>query len=73
MTKIIETKYDQEHGTQYYNIESISNWDLERLWRLLKAEKQRASCVDGFDRGPPELLQELNKLAEEREWRIREC
>lgn len=67
---IKKSTYDKERVTQYFNIEKISNWDLEQLWRLLEAEKQRARIVRGFNRGCEALLLALRELAKEREWEI---
>jgi len=60
--KIVKTRYDEEHHTIYFNIEEMSNWDLEILHKLLKAEKARASIVGGFNYAPKELLAELDVL-----------
>jgi len=70
--KIVKVWYDEERGTDYFNIKEISNWDLERLYRLLIAEKKRAECVEGFYRGSKDLLEELKVLAKQRGWMIHE-
>jgi len=68
--KIVKVQDDKERGTQYFNIEKISNWDLQRLYRLLVAESYRAKVTEGFGRGSKELLVELEKLAKKRQWNI---
>lgn len=68
--KIVFQYIDKERSTHYFDIEEISNWDLALLWRLLRAEKERANCVNGFFRGSQGLLEELDKLAEQRGWKI---
>ena len=70
MVKIEKTRFDKEHGTDYFKIEDLSNWDLERLYRLLVAETERSKIVEGFDRGCPKLLEQLTVLAKERKWKI---
>lgn len=68
--KIKKVWYDKDRGTDYYNVEDISNWDLERLYRLLETEMSRSIiCEDGY-RGSMDLLVELRKLAKERQWKI---
>jgi len=66
--KIIKSEYDKEHGTQYFDIIRISNWDLERIYLLLKAEKARAIIVKGYYRGSKDLLEILEPIAKERGW-----
>lgn len=68
--QIKKTKHDKAIGTQYYDIIGITNYDLERLYRLLVAEESRAKATRGFNRGSPELLAELTILAKERMWEI---
>lgn len=66
--KIRETIYDAEKGTQFYNIEEIPVHDLRLIFRLLKAEKQRAAIVKGWNRGSIELLSILEHIAKSRNW-----
>lgn len=69
--KVTKVRHDKDKGTDYFSIDEISNWDLERLYRLLEAEKARARIVEGFDRGSKDLLMALQPLAKERLWKIR--
>lgn len=67
----IEKKsFNKDTGTILYDIQNIDNWDLEHLWRLLKAEDARARIVRGFNRGISELKIVLDGLAKERGWTI---
>lgn len=59
--KIIKTYFDQEHHTQFYNIEEVSNWGMEHLLKLLRAEKLRSKAVSGSYRGPSGLLELLEE------------
>ncbi len=62
--KIKQTKYEKETGTQYYSIDRISNWELERLYLLLEAEEQRSKIVHGFNRGSVELKRRIKEVLE---------
>jgi len=64
--KIIVTQlnHDKDTGTNYYEISDISNWDLERLWRLLESEKERAKITNTGFNGSEELLKVLRELGE---------
>ena len=55
-------------GTIYFDIIAISNWDLENMYRLLEAEKERANWVCGFFRGCSALLIKLRELAKQYKW-----
>ena len=68
--EIRQVRQDKERGTVYYNIEDIANWDLENLYRLLVAEKERARIIKDVYRGSEDLLKELQKLAKERQWNL---
>jgi hypothetical protein len=68
---IEKIRYEKEIGTLFYDVKNISNWELENLWRLLKAEESRARIVNGFNRGTPRLLVALEKLTKQCEWRIK--
>lgn len=68
MIEIERVNYDQERGTEYYDIKGISNWDLKQLYQLLVSEKERSRVMRGFDRGVIELREAIEPLAKEREW-----
>ena len=70
MTKIIKTRFDKEVNTQYYSIEDIPYFELENIYRLLKAEEARAKIVKGWNRGSKELLKALESIAKERFWEV---
>ena len=66
--KVEKKSIDKTRGIYYCNIKNISLYDLEKLWRLLEAERARCLIVHGLFRGSQALLFELRKMAEERGW-----
>ena len=66
--EIIQTSADEKIGTIFFKIEVISNWDLHRLYDLLRAEKARAEITHGFDRGLHGLLEALKPIAKKFGW-----
>jgi hypothetical protein len=67
---VVYTHEEKDIGTLFYDLKGLSNWQLEHLWRLLKAEDARARIINGFNRGIPELSKALDELAKTQKWRI---
>jgi len=62
--KLVKKEFGKERGTQYFDIQHISNWDLDRLHRLLTAEQERSRITQSGYYGSPELLALLNETRE---------
>lgn len=59
--KLKHDRYEKKIGTHYFNIEGVSNWDLNTIYKVLKSEEARAKIFsDGFrgSRGLLDLLED---------------